>query len=137
MSSSAAKDLDAGYWQALAEGGLAIQRCEGCRKWHWPAVSRCADCGAWSPPWQQVALEGEVFSWATTHHAFGGTESLGVPYTTVLVALPHAGDKRLLGVFEGDPAMLVPGLRVVASVGSTPVRGKPVASLRWRVAEGA
>lgn len=131
------KGLDEPYWQALAEGAIAMQRCEGCRIWHWPAVSRCGECGAWDPPWQQIAIEGELFSWATTYHAFGGTESLGVPYTTVLVALPHAGNKRLLGLLEGDPAALAPGVRMTGLVGSTLVRGKPVASLRWRVSEAA
>ena len=135
-NSAAVKDLDAPYWQALAEGAIAMQRCEGCSTWHWPAVSRCADCGAWDPPWQRIAMRGELFSWATTHHAFGGTESIGVPYTTVLVALPHAGNKRLLGLLDGDPAVLASGVSMIGSVGSTTVHGNPVASLRWRVAEG-
>ena len=134
--SAVGPDLDAPYWEALAEGKVAMQRCT-CGSWHWPAVTRCAECGAFDPPWQRVAIEGELFSWATTHHAFGGTEALGVPYTTVLVALPHANGKRLLGLLDGDPAALSAGVRMIGSVDTTVVREKKVSCLCWRLAQAA
>ncbi len=134
MSQPATGALDAPYWRALAEGGLVMQQCAACSTWLWPAVSRCGECGAWDPPWREVAMQGEIFSWATTHHRFGGTENLGLPYTTVLVALPQAGDRRLLGLWDGDPATLTAGMKVAASVGATTVRDKPVPVFHWRPA---
>ncbi len=129
-----ASTADAPYWRALSEGRLTMQRCQGCSHWHWPAVSRCSECGAWDPPWQDVPIEGAVFSWATTWHPFGGTEAIGVPYTTVLVALPHADNRRLLGLWEGEEGELSMGAAVVGSVGATMVGKTEVPSLRWRLA---
>jgi hypothetical protein len=36
--------VDAPYWQALGEGRLTMQCCQGCDHWHWPAVTRCGEC---------------------------------------------------------------------------------------------
>ena len=126
--------FDAPYWRALVDGRLVMQHCGECGRWAWPAVCRCGDCGAWNPPWEEIAFEGRLFSWAATYHPFGGTEGIGVPYTSVLVELPQAGGRRLLGLLEGDEA----GLKLNASM-----RGRPsetafgdekIPSIRWRLA---
>jgi len=111
-----------------------MQQCATCNTWHWPAVSRCAECGSWDPAWRDVAIEGDIFSWAVTQHNFGAPESIKVPYTTVLVELSGAGGRRLLGLWDGNADQLRAGLRVSGAFGSTIVRGKPIPSLRWRPA---
>ena len=137
MSEDAAGGGDAPYWQALKEGRLSMQHCQACRHWHWPAVERCGECGAWDPEWRLIAMSGELFSWATTWHPFGGTEGIGVPYTTVLVSLPQADGLRLLGLWEGDEGGLRPGEPVVARVAETKLRKGATPALRWRSATGA
>ena len=134
MSDAQAKGgaADAPYWRALSEGRLSIQRCEACNHWHWPAVVRCGECGAWEPPWRDIAAEGALFSWTKTVHPFGGREGIGVPYTTVLVALPQADGRRLLGLWEGADDELVEGAPVTARIGATRVGASDVPSLHWR-----
>lgn len=123
---------DTPYWQGLAEGRLLMQQCQGCGRWRWPAVFRCGDCGAWDPPWREVALEGVVYSWTKTWHPFGGTEGIGTPFVTVLAELPHAGARRLLGLLEGDEAALELGAPLKGGVGRTRFGDGNLPSLRWR-----
>lgn len=128
------KSADTPYWEGLRQGQLRLQQCQSCSTWHWPAVWRCGECGNWDPAWTDIVLEGEVYSWQTTWHPFGGTEHIGVPYTTVLAALPQAGGRRLLGLFEGDVAQLATGVALVGRIAETVIGGEAIPSLRWRVA---
>lgn len=121
---------DAPYWNAMAEGRLTMQHCS-CGTWHWPAVWRCGACGAFDPPWEDIAFQGQVFSWQKTFHPFGGTEDIGLPYVTVLAELPHAGGRRLLAIYEGDDALLRPGLPLVGRFATTMHGGQPIPALRW------
>jgi uncharacterized OB-fold protein len=130
----ASNSADAPYWEGLRQGRLSMQQCQRCATWHWPAVWRCGECGAWEPAWQDIALEGEVYSWQHTLHPFEGTEDIGVPYTTVLAALPQAGGRRLLGLFEGEYAQLATGVALSGSISETTIRGLTIPSLRWRIA---
>lgn len=112
-----------------------MQRCQDCSRWKWPAAWRCGDCGSWNLPWQDLTLEGVVFSWTTTWHPFAGTEGIGSPpFTSVLAALPHAGDRRILGLFEGDDASLDLGVRLKGRIDETKFANTKIPSIRWRVA---
>jgi uncharacterized OB-fold protein len=126
-----ASGADGPYWNALAEGRLLLPRCGGCGRWHWPAVFRCGECGAWEPQWQPVELRGRVFSWTRTWHAFGGAEGLGVPYVSLIVELPQAGDRRLLGILAGDATGLAIGAAVQGEMGATPVGEVRIPCIRW------
>ena len=125
---------DAPYWQGLAEGRLVMQQCQGCHRWRWPAAFRCGDCGTWDPAWREVPLEGVVYSWTKTWHPFGGTEGIGTPFVTVLAELPQAGNRRLMGLLEGDEARLGVGAPLSGRVDSTPFGDTQLPSLRWRPA---
>src|SRR3546814_3931465 len=78
---------DGPYWQALAEGRLELPRCEGCNRWHWPAVFRCGECGSWDHRWHTVATEGTIFSWTRTWHPFDGSEGRSEEHTSELQSL--------------------------------------------------
>src|SRR3546814_14683370 len=91
---------DGPYWQALAEGRLELPRCAGCNRWHWPAVFRCGECGSWAHRWHTVATAGTIFSWTRTCHPFDGSAGIGVPSISLLVQLPPAGGRQLLGLLE-------------------------------------
>lgn len=118
------------YWEGLGEGRLVLPRCRGCRRWHWPAVWRCGRCGCWDQEWIEQPLEGVVFTWTRTHHRFGGTEGLAVPYVTVLVKLGGSGI-RLMGVLEGDEAELRIGAAVTGRIDRTRYGDATVPSIRW------
>lgn len=128
----ASGSADAPYWQALSEGKLKLQHCD-CGIWHWPAVWRCGECGRWDPEWKDVTLKAQVYSWQKTWHAFGGTEDIGLPYVTVLAALPQAGERRLLGLFDGEVEQLTTGAELEGRITETLIAGNRIPSLRWRL----
>lgn len=121
------------YWDALAAGNLVLQQCKGCGKWNWPAVWRCGDCGSWDHHWVEQRLSGTVFSWTRTHHRFGGTEGLTVPYVTALVTL-GAIPVRLQGIVEGDEANLWIGAPATGRITSTAFGDAQIPSIRWSLA---
>ncbi|NGY04328.1 Zn-ribbon domain-containing OB-fold protein [Solimonas terrae] len=127
---------DGPYWQALAEDRLELPRCEGCGRWHWPAVFRCGECGSWTQHWHAVPAEGTIFSWTRSWHAFDGSEGIGVPYVSLIVELPQAGGRRLLGLLEGDAAALRIGARVRGRIAVTEIWGERIPSLRWNLVDG-
>ena len=121
------------YWDALAEGRLELPRCKGCGKWHWPAVWRCGECGSWDHEWVEQDFVGTVFTWTRTHHRFGGTEGIALPYVTLLVEL-DAVPIRLQGLLEGDEQGLKIGVKVAGRVDGTIFGDARIPSIRWTIA---
>jgi uncharacterized OB-fold protein len=121
------------YWDALDEGRLELPRCKGCGKWHWPAVWRCGECGSWEHEWVEQPMAGTIFTWTRTHHRFGGTEGIAVPYVTVLVEL-DAVPIRLQGLLEGEEQGLKIGAKVTGRVDRTSFGEARIPSLRWKLA---
>ncbi len=118
------------YWDALGEGQLILPRCTGCGKWHWPAVWRCGACGSWAHEWIEQRLEGEIFAWTRTHHRFGGTEGLDLPFVTALVTL-SAVPVRLQGLIESDARDPAIGAPVTGRVDRTRFGADLIPSIRW------
>jgi len=121
------------YWRGLAEGRLVLPRCKSCGAWHWPAVWRCGNCGSWDHEWVEQALTGTIFSWNRTHHRFGGTEGLPLPFTTLLVELEGSAI-RLLGLFEGPQQDVRIGAAVTGRIDRTPYQETTIPSIRWSLA---
>lgn len=126
---------DEPYWAALSEGRLALPRCKSCGEWHWPAVSRCGNCGSWDQEWFDVPLTGKIFTWTRTWHSFLGAESFQTPFVTIVVELPQAGNRRVLGVFDGDGDPQI-GMIVAGSVRGTPVSEGEIPALHWQAVRG-
>ncbi|MGQ0629708.1 MAG: Zn-ribbon domain-containing OB-fold protein [Sporichthyaceae bacterium] len=101
--------VDAPYWDGMHAGELRIQHCNACNRWIWGPQPMCPDCHTAEPPWESVDPTGVVFTWTRTWNRFHPTAS--VPYTTVLVELPQAGGRRVLGVYIGDADPVI-GARV-------------------------
>ncbi len=129
--------VDARYWSGLAAGRLEMPRCVQCQQWHWPPVFRCGECGCWEQVWHTVEPIGSVFSYVRSHHRFAGTEGLELPYITVLVALPHAGDRRLLGLLVGDDKGLKIGVTVRGETAFTEAGGRRIPVMQWHLSESA
>lgn len=118
------------YWEGLAEGRLVLQRCAGCGTWHWPAVWRCGDCGSWDHGWHEQPLNGTIFTWTRTHHAFGGTEGIERPFVTALVTLDSV-PVRLQGLIEGPETGVQIGAAVTGRITTTPFGDAQIPSIRW------
>jgi uncharacterized protein len=124
---------DIPFWEGLAGGRLLIQHCGGCGAWVWPAQWACPECHRFDPPWEEVPPRGTLFTWTRTWQRFAPEFAELVPYVTVVVSLPAAGGRRLLGLLLGDDAVqpvLGEELEGVFQPGSELTGGTPV--LRWR-----
>ncbi|MEV5651112.1 OB-fold domain-containing protein [Nocardia sp. NPDC052254] len=98
----AADGVDTGYWQGLREGELRLQQCAACDRWWWGPRWMCGDCRAFELSWVAVDPVGTVYSWSRTRHPFIPELAAELPYVTVLVELPQAGNRRVLGLLA-DP----------------------------------
>lgn len=94
--------LDEPYWEALDNGILKLQHCPACDNWIWAPRFVCPHCHRPHPDWAEVEPVGTIFSWTRTWHPFGAEFVDHLPYLSVLVELPGAGGRRLLGVLLGD-----------------------------------
>lgn len=134
MPSAAATALSVGaeaeYWDGLLAGELRLQRCAGCKAWHWPAVFRCARCGSWEHEWEPVALTGTVYSWTRSWHPFGGLETIEKPFVIAVVALEGGGGARLVGIMD-DPGKVRIGQAVRGRITSSPFGAGNIPSIRW------
>jgi uncharacterized protein len=125
---------DATYWRNLEHGRLSMQCCQVCGDWKWPAVTRCSVCGTDDPEWRDIAFDAVVFSWTKVWYAFGGTDGIKVPYITVLATLPHAGNRRLFGLYEDDEAALDFDVPLIGFKSTTRFGAVDIPSIRWRLA---
>ncbi|HZZ79810.1 MAG TPA: OB-fold domain-containing protein [Gemmataceae bacterium] len=125
--------VDNDFWSGLAIGELRMQQCADCGEWYF-LVWRCGRCGSWDVPWVATPQVGRIYSWIRTYQPFAKEFVDILPYVTVLVELPAAGKRRLLGVLVGDQDGLKIGAEVVGVIQepSDLTNGKPV--LRWELA---
>lgn len=128
---------DAPYWSALAEGRFQLQQCARCRRWHWPAVWRCADCGCWEQRWQGLELEGRLFSWTRSWHDFGAPREFGLPFVSVVVEIDGAAPCRVLGSLIETESVVRIGDRVTGSIESVGLGDERLPVLRWRLVSAA
>lgn len=100
-------DLHAPFWAGIAANQLRVQQCADCDGWIWGPQWRCGGCGSFDLTWPSVPAHGEVFSWTRTWHAGAPEVVDDVPYTVLLVALPHCGRRRVLGIWTEarDPVL--------------------------------
>ena len=122
---------DAPYWNGLADGRLMLPRCGGCGDWLWPAVSRCGGCGSETVEWIERPMRGTIFSWTRTWHRFGFTESLDLPFVSIVATVEDCGI-RLLGRLE-DPDQVDPviGEPLSGRIGATRVEGRDIPTILW------
>lgn len=132
----AADAIDQPFWDGLARGELLLPRCAGCDRWLWPAQWLCPHCHRFDPAWEAVPAQGRIYSWTRTWHGFASEFAAHTPYVTVVVELPQAGDRRLVGILlpDGrgdDPTIGAPVVGVIQPPGPLT---SGMAVLRWRLA---
>jgi len=90
--------LDAPHWHGLRAGKLVLQRCPDCRTWTWSPRPICPACYSFRMGWEEVDPAGSVYSWTRTWQPFARESTGHLPYVVVLVELPGAGGRRVIGV---------------------------------------
>lgn len=125
--------VDAEHWDALNRGKFMVQQCPDCSTWIWGASWRCPSCGCWEPAWREIAPKGTVYSWIRTHQAFAPEVKDVLPYVSLIVELPHAGGRRMIGTLVGKED----GLRIGAPVEGVIQKASDLtggqAVMRWRL----
>lgn len=125
---------DTAFWEALRNEELRIPRCDQCAHWIWPVRPICPCCHSFGHTWTEVAPTGRIFSWTRTWLPFSPEFTGHLPFVTVLVELPQAGGRRLLGVLlDADGVEPEIGQQVVGEF-QAPERAQDWPVLRWRLA---
>ncbi|BEU99389.1 Zn-ribbon domain-containing OB-fold protein [Novosphingobium olei] len=122
---------DAPYWQGLEQGRLLLPRCAHCARWAWPAAHRCGACGHIGVVWEERPLKATLYSWTRTWHRFGMTESLDVPYVSIVAEVADCG-VRLMGRMD-DPAPADPriGEALTGRIDATLVGDDRIPAIIW------
>jgi uncharacterized OB-fold protein len=128
-------DLDADFWSGLNQGELRIQRCSDCKRWNWAPTWRCPDCGSWELNWEAVEPVGEVYSWIRTHQSFAPEFNAVTPYVSLMVALPHAGNVKLLGSLVGPETGLRCGAPLQGVIQLPSELNHHQAIMRWQLSK--
>lgn len=108
------------YWEHLSQGELAIQRCQSCREWQFPAIEFCRHCrGALG--YEKLSGEGTIYSFLVQHHRVApGFDALR-PYVIALVTPEEAAHVRLVArIVDVDPEEIQIGRRVRAEIVDLP-----------------
>ena len=80
-------ELSQGFWDAVARGELAVQRCEACGLLrHYPQL-RCPACQSAEVSWQPLSGEGEIHSYTVAHRAFHPAWKEHAPYVIATIEL--------------------------------------------------
>lgn len=122
--------LDLPYWEGLEAGELRLQRCGSCATWIWGPQWICGKCHTFDPEWQAVTPHGTVYSWSRSFYPFMTEFADRSPYVTVLVELPGADGRRVLGMLTENDEVRI-GDTVTGRFERAP--GEARTSLRWIV----
>ncbi|MFC8529892.1 Zn-ribbon domain-containing OB-fold protein [Nocardia sp. NPDC057227] len=123
--------VDTPYWDGLLAGELRLQRCGCCATWIWGPQWLCPRCHTFDPGWAPVEPVGTVYSWSRSWYPFIAELPVPLPYVTVLVQLPQAGNRRVLGILHesGADTEIAIGARVSGRFVHDPGATWPL--LRW------
>ena len=100
LTGPSADGLDAAHWEGLRDGRLLLQRCGRCATWIWSPRPICPACHSFNMGFEAVDPVGTVYSWTRTWQPFTPEATGHLPYLVVLVELPAADGRRILGVLN-------------------------------------
>ena len=103
-------ELNAPYWQGLAQGEVRLQKCGRCGAHQYPAETFCYECGAREMFWVRVKGEGVIYSFTVVHQVYHKLFKLFVPYVVAIVQMDEG--PRMLSAMLGLKRTLRIGERV-------------------------
>ncbi len=84
------------YWDRIAQGALAFQRCAKCKTFRQPPGPMCGNCSSFDAEWHTVEGKGTIYSWEIVTLALNDALADYVPFNIVLVEFPDAPGVRLV-----------------------------------------
>ena len=103
-------ELNAPFWNGLAQGEVRLQKCNACGVHQYPPESFCYECGAQAPSWVAVAGEGTVYSFIVVHQQYHKAFKDFLPYTVAIVQMDEG--PRMLCTMLGLDKPIAIGDRV-------------------------
>ena len=103
-------ELNAPFWNGLAQGEVRLQQCGQCRAHQYPAETFCYACGAQKMSWVKVAGEGAIYSFTVVHQQYHKVFKEFLPYTVAVVQMDEG--PRMLTAMLGLQQPVVIGARV-------------------------
>lgn len=122
-------ELSQGFWQAIEQGHLAIQRCTACGLLRHYPQPLCPTCHSGESEWQRVSGRGEIYSYTVAHRAFHPAWKDHVPYVIATIELDE-GVRMVCDLLGVDPETITIGKRVEARFEKLPGQGDD-APARW------
>lgn len=107
-------ELTRTFWEGAKAGKLMLPRCMSCDRVHWYPRYVCPFCHANELEWIEGSGEGQLYTFAVQHRAFGGWAD-EVPFVTAYIDL-NEGDRMftvLRGVDAKHPETIKIGSKVV------------------------
>lgn len=95
------------FWEGLRAGKLMVQRNPRTGVFQFPPQWIAYDDHGFDLEWVEVEPRGVIYSWTRIWHPVHPALKDAGPYIVVVVALPAAGDVRMLGNLLGDPRQTV------------------------------
>ena len=92
-------DLNAAYWEGLAEGEVRLQTCGACGARQHPPESFCYACGSTEVAWKPSTGAGEIYSFIEVHQLYNAAFKDHLPYVVAIVQLDDG--PRILGAMLG------------------------------------
>ena len=80
-------ELNAPFWNGLAQGEVRLQRCNACGVHQYPPESFCYECGAQDPSWVAVTGNGTIYSFIVVHQQYHKAFKEFLPYTVAIVQM--------------------------------------------------
>ena len=91
------------FYERLAAGTLAFQRCSDCGAFRHPPRYRCASCSSAAYEWVASSGRGRILTWSVTHRPVDPGWAAEIPYATLVVEMEEG--VRVVGALRG----LAPG----------------------------
>ena len=116
-------EVSQGFWDAAAEGRLAIQRCTACGALRHYTRLRCPACRSEGWDWQTVAGTGHIYSYTVAHRAFHPAWKDHVPYVIATIGLDE-GVRLVCDLLDADPETVAIDQRVQVRFEELPGQGR-------------
>lgn len=115
-------ELSQGFWDAVAEQQLVIQKCRGCAQLRHYPQPLCPACHSKEYEWARVSGRGEIYSFTVAHRAFHPAWKDHVPYVIATIELDE-GVRMVCDLLGTDPERVAIGQRVEVAFEELPGQG--------------
>jgi uncharacterized OB-fold protein len=103
--------LERPFWAHARAHRLALQRCDHCGVFRYPASPVCAECDSDQSSWTETVGLGTVLSWVVFHKSYFASFNDDVPYNVALIKVDE-GPVLCTNIVGIDNDMISAGLRV-------------------------